>query len=305
MATLRPLRSPPLGAGAPAAASAMGPGMAPLPLRAQEAPCRGGTFRVAMTDFDTADTPSATPRFPSLWRVAMKRAAVLILALAFAATAAAAQEDPMEVQRCIWRCLADAAGGADDPAYHACVQRQCNEGGPSPAPKAGAARKGEWVFGDHRQLGRSAYGQTAQGAIGLACGPTAGFTLDLRIDNRLFHGPAMTLMFDNRGATSVKAAPGAVTRRKGDVCDLDLGAFKSASTLYLVDGEIASVASDGSGTVVTLRRQGKSVAARSAAQAYRALGGVAVPLAGSSAAIDRLLAACPAARADFVAGCGD
>lgn len=35
-----------------------------------------------------------------------------------------ADADPMEQQRCIWRCLADAKGNTD-PRYHACVERLC------------------------------------------------------------------------------------------------------------------------------------------------------------------------------------
>ena len=51
---------------------------------------------------------------------------------------AVAQEDPMDLQRCIWRCLAD-HGPASDPAYHACVEQYCHESVPpaaqQPAPQ--------------------------------------------------------------------------------------------------------------------------------------------------------------------------
>lgn len=235
----------------------------------------------------------------------MQRILAFVLTLAFVATTAAAQEDPMEEQRCVWRCLANSAG-ASDPAYNACVERQCIAGGApaAPAPQAKAAPSGGWVFGDNRQLGRSAYGQVRQGAIGLACG-AGGWPLELRITKGLFQGPAMTLMFDDGGAVTVPAGSGGVTRKQGGACDFNVSSFRRASTLYLVDGAIKSIASDASGTIVTLQRKGKSVGARSAAEAYRTLGGVAVPLAGSSAAIDRLLASCPAARVDVAAGCGD
>ncbi len=53
---------------------------------------------------------------------------------------ALAQGDPMEAQRCVWRCLANARG-ADDPAYHACVQRQCNEAPARPAARPPAGRQ--------------------------------------------------------------------------------------------------------------------------------------------------------------------
>jgi hypothetical protein len=38
-----------------------------------------------------------------------------------------AADDPMEVQRCVWRCLANVKG-ADDPAYERCVKKYCTEG---------------------------------------------------------------------------------------------------------------------------------------------------------------------------------
>lgn len=41
-----------------------------------------------------------------------------------------AQEDPMEVQRCVWRCLAN-SGPADNPAYEQCVTDHCGLDGPS------------------------------------------------------------------------------------------------------------------------------------------------------------------------------
>ncbi|MFZ5963761.1 hypothetical protein ACOXXX_12470 [Thalassococcus sp. BH17M4-6] len=37
---------------------------------------------------------------------------------------AAAQQDPMEVQRCVWSCLAN-HGPNTNPAYHQCVERVC------------------------------------------------------------------------------------------------------------------------------------------------------------------------------------
>ncbi len=35
--------------------------------------------------------------------------------------------DPMELQRCVWRCLSS-SDGADDPAYHRCVDQACSAG---------------------------------------------------------------------------------------------------------------------------------------------------------------------------------
>ncbi|MGC3939168.1 hypothetical protein ACOTTU_15300 [Roseobacter sp. EG26] len=43
----------------------------------------------------------------------------------------AAAEDPMELQRCIWRCLAS-NGPATNPAYHRCVDQLCIAATPAP-----------------------------------------------------------------------------------------------------------------------------------------------------------------------------
>lgn len=68
--------------------------------------------------------------------------------LAFVAGSAAAQiapDDPMEMQRCVWSCLAN-SNGATDPAYSACVEAICN------APQGngfegGANGPGAWTTG--------------------------------------------------------------------------------------------------------------------------------------------------------------
>lgn len=49
------------------------------------------------------------------------------------ADAQVGNEDPMETQRCVWRCLHDSAG-VDDPAYFSCVETMCNApAAPAPA----------------------------------------------------------------------------------------------------------------------------------------------------------------------------
>jgi len=51
------------------------------------------------------------------------------------ATAQVVSEDAMEVQRCVWRCLAN-SNGTGDPAYAACVENLCS------APKSDAGGDG-------------------------------------------------------------------------------------------------------------------------------------------------------------------
>ncbi len=60
------------------------------------------------------------------------RALAVAAGLGGCGLAAAAQDDPMEAQRCVWQCLA-ASPGAASAEYNACVAARCND---SPAPQA-------------------------------------------------------------------------------------------------------------------------------------------------------------------------
>ena len=51
---------------------------------------------------------------------------LVLLAVTVPSVAIAQSEDEMAVQRCVWACLAN-SNGANDPEYHACVERNCNE----------------------------------------------------------------------------------------------------------------------------------------------------------------------------------
>lgn len=65
--------------------------------------------------------------------------AAAALSLAATLPVHAQDDDPMEFQRCIWRCLAN-SNGADDPAYQACITNICE--GEEPAPQSRAASWG-------------------------------------------------------------------------------------------------------------------------------------------------------------------
>ena len=67
--------------------------------------------------------------------------ALVVLALMGTAAPAAAQMNPIEEQRCVWRCL-NQSRGASDPAYDACVRTQCMRHPPrsSAAPSGGTAK---------------------------------------------------------------------------------------------------------------------------------------------------------------------
>jgi hypothetical protein len=84
----------------------------------------------------------------------MSRRPIAILAIMFGMTLpgiALAEEDYMEVQRCVWRCLADSPG-AESAEYNQCVAAKCNEtvavpAAPGPAPSAALSAVPPWIFG--------------------------------------------------------------------------------------------------------------------------------------------------------------
>jgi hypothetical protein len=72
--------------------------------------------------------------------------AIGLAAVALGAPPVLAQDDdPMELQRCIWRCLADSPGAAS-PEYNACVERQCTAESPAPAWTTGVTADGAGRF---------------------------------------------------------------------------------------------------------------------------------------------------------------
>jgi hypothetical protein len=64
--------------------------------------------------------------------------------------AASAQDDAMEVQRCVWRCLADSPG-AESAQYNQCVAAKCSESAAAPpvrSERAGSDLGGTpWSYG--------------------------------------------------------------------------------------------------------------------------------------------------------------
>ena len=102
-----------------------------------------------------------------------------------------------------------------------------------------------------------------------------------------------------------RKAPGPASQRSGDSCELALDGFRDASTMLLIDGAIASVSRDAFSQIVTLQSGGRMVPTRTGDQALTLLGGLAAPMSGSADAIERLLADCPAARADDAYICED
>ena len=138
-----------------------------------------------------------------------------LLLLWLAGPAPAQGGDPMELQRCVWRCLADSPG-AYSPQYHACVSRMCStapqrQNTPDSAWTGGVASDGVTRF-----AGVAAPDGSGRGFY-FMCGAQSGgylmlYALDrregryqLRIDGRGF-----PMMFHRaRQQLTVDLAPGA------------------------------------------------------------------------------------------------
>ncbi|MCW8087200.1 hypothetical protein [Sabulicella glaciei] len=108
------------------------------------------------------------------------------LAFLLCATAlpVAAQPDPMAEQRCVWSCLAQSRG-ANDPRYHACVERMCSGLGAPPrsAPRCSEpTRAAEATWRVKSQSGRPAAGLCAPEGVCLEIACAALGALRLRLD---------------------------------------------------------------------------------------------------------------------------
>lgn len=123
-------------------------------------------------------------------------AVALLLAGLSVATPAHAQMNGEELQRCIWRCLADSPG-AGSSQYNSCVARSCSGQTPSaPSPAratwtvSGAATGGQMAS---VTVGRSTFSYVCQAgkpallAISGLPGPSSGVILS--VDGREFRPP--------------------------------------------------------------------------------------------------------------------
>lgn len=222
-------------------------------------------------------------------------------------SAAIAQDDPMEVQRCIWRCGDET--GLVQPAYGACIAQKCDTGGP--AQPTTPEVQGRWAFGEDDYLRLSAYVEVPDGAIGLACAYDGNSlavadVIALRVTTGLVQGNELHYLFDGApdGGTIPLADDVGYLEYKGDTCSTHVAAFQKARALFILEGKVISIAGDGADNVFTVEQDGTRVEVRSFAEARDRLRGKTIPLTGSSAAIRALLANCPAAQRDIDMNCG-
>ncbi|GGE29075.1 hypothetical protein SAMN05421774_1237 [Gemmobacter megaterium] len=122
-----------------------------------------------------------------LARIVPALASLMVLA----AGPAIAQDDPMETQRCVWRCLANSPGAAS-AQYQACVARLCSEPAERSAWASGRTADGRGAWAGFRdpvtgyQL--SWVCTPGRGPSGLVLGGPAGpaATLVIRVDGMIF-----------------------------------------------------------------------------------------------------------------------
>jgi hypothetical protein len=226
-------------------------------------------------------------------------------------------EDVMEVQRCIWRCME--ATGSKRPAYPRCVSRNCNDkpaskkkSAPTKSKSSNQSDAPTWVFGDHPVLGRSAYIETPDGAIGLACAYfgdslAVGNIIALRVTPGLARGKELAVMFDptfSAGDITLQTK-GAYLEHLDNTCSTYVEDFKrSKSLLLLIHGKYSRFDRTSGKMVITIVQDGREIEVRSAEEVRQKLRFKTLPLDGSSAAIDRLIASCKAAQRDIESRCG-
>ncbi|MCQ0987513.1 hypothetical protein [Jiella marina] len=175
---------------------------------------------------------------------------------------------------------------------------------PSSLPETNG--EGRWVYASHPVLGETAHVVIGDRALGLACLPvddsaSGASVLVMRMSFGLV--PSATLSdgavsfysrpFAFGGAATFEAVPAGFIARELDVCSQTLPLLSRSRELVFLEGELVS-GDAGEGATVTLRRNGAETVLAGESDLQAASGRIVIPLRGSSRAIQRLEAACPA-----------
>lgn len=241
------------------------------------------------------------------------RFAASVFAFVCLATPVVAEDDPMEVQRCIWRCLADSKG-ADDPAYVRCTERRCS-GKPEKSrkkPTRRSAKPGEWVYAEHPRLGLTAHVEVGGEAFGFACPDPRpephGYAVATRITPGLSPGEkgSNTVVWREPfavGGQLVLSEAAGFWEHEADYCSSDVPQAKTHGNMLLLREKFVSLDfSDGQNRMTVEGTRGQSVLV-AADDIAKLDGPVEIPLAGSAAAIASLAKACPPLRRQMAEGC--
>ncbi|QZO01380.1 hypothetical protein [Chenggangzhangella methanolivorans] len=247
-------------------------------------------------------------------------AAMIAFGLMVVVWPAAAEDYPMEAQRCIWRCLADSKG-ADDPAYMRCAERRCS-GKPErkqrakPERRSEAPEPGRWTYGEHRRLGLSAYVEVGSEAFGLAFpAPRANGEPHGYAGRDALHPRAVALARRAR-MVRVHLERALCGRRRrslsggrdlfeieSDYCGSDIARIRSSGTLLLLKEPMRSLSSDDGVTRLALDGAGGPLVVETAGDLARLDSPTEVPLAGASRAIAQLAKNCAPLRRQMAEGC--
>lgn len=208
----------------------------------------------------------------------------------------AQDDDAMEAQRCIWRCLYNSKG-ADDPAYQACIDRQCN------GPEAGT-----WIFGEHTKLGLSAHVEIGEEAFGVACKSDAPegsmhiaslrMTPGLALKATKEQGIAIVYVqpFEIGGQIVLDKNPLGFVETLGGYCTTQIKELRTSKKLLLLREKLLSLDFTTKATILSVEKDGLLVAIRSVKDLDNLAEAIVVPLKGARKAIDQLLKTCPAIR---------
>jgi hypothetical protein len=253
----------------------------------------------------------------------MLRPALILALVSAAGSPAFAQVDDeaMEVQRCIWRCMH--AFGVESPQYGACVSQQCdNQPAPerrkrAPAQSSTAALSpdapGTWGYGKHPRFGLSAYVDIGHNAFGLSCDtdPNVGWSVAIKMTPGLVPLALQTMkataVFDGpfslAGTQIFEYNSGGYLQQRSDFCLSNIDRLKASQTLIFLDAPLKSISQQGGGTMMEVTQDGRTVAITKADDMKPLTGSVEVPLTGAAAALDRLIQSCPKLTQQVAEGC--
>jgi hypothetical protein len=248
----------------------------------------------------------------------------LILALVLAAGSSAfAQEDDeaMEVQRCIWRCMHHY--GVESPQYGACVSQQCDNQ-PAPQRKKQAPAQssaaplppeapGTWGYGKHPRFGLSAYVDIGHNAFGLSCDtdPNVGWSVAIKMTPGLVPLALQTMkataVFDGpfslAGTQVFEYNSGGYLQQRSDFCTSNIDRLKASQALIFLDAPLKSLTYLDGVTTMEVTQDGRTVAIAKTDDMKPLTGSVEVPLKGAGTALDRLIQSCPKLIPQVAEGC--
>lgn len=186
----------------------------------------------------------------------------------------------------------------------------------APARGAAAASPGRWTYGPHPVLGLTAHVTSGGESFGLACGFSgADLTRTDAVSVRMTSNVAASatspqgimLFYDKGvggGSLSFENA-GRYLQRKAQACGL-LTQLQKSTRLIVVEGVQKSLefVSETNSSIATIEQNGEEKRIAGDGDLDRLTKAQEFPLAGSSAAIRRLINACPAIATDLRNDCG-